>query len=81
MTTVTKEDKELFIAVSGSEYYAEDILVGNCFTWEVDAIAKYREQASLDEREMILTFMKTYPDMPAHIMSVLIAHGHHRHEK
>ena len=42
MSEPTPADRELFIYVAGREDCAEDVLIGNCFTWEVDAITKYR---------------------------------------
>ncbi len=42
MSEPTQADRELFIYVAGREDCADDVLIGNCFTWEVDAITKYR---------------------------------------
>ena len=81
MTIPTKEDKELFIAVSGSEHYAEDILMDNCFTWEVDAIAKYREQAALTERAAIVAFLGTKDNYDFDDLARDLQAGAHHHEK
>lgn len=62
MSEPTQADRELFIYVAGREDCAEDILIGNCFTWEVDAITKYRiaamEAGARMEREKIVAWLR-----------------------
>jgi hypothetical protein len=62
MSEPTQADRELFIYVADREDCAEDVLIGNCFTWEVDAITKYRiaamEVGAETERKAIVDWLR-----------------------
>lgn len=59
MTEITQADRELFIAtLNPCDSVAESVRKGTSFTWEVQQIARHREQAAAEERAKIVAWLR-----------------------
>ena len=63
MTEITQADQELFIAtLNPCDSVAESVRKGTSFTWEVQQIARHREQAAAEERAKIVAWLRSVDD-------------------